>query len=69
MKTLRTVTNENGIVNQFTTDAEFLEYARKVYKENEDGNRCPSEIHWLPENIHQATEYINEYCSNLELNE
>lgn len=37
METLRTVTNENGIIKQFATDADFLEYAKKVYKENEDG--------------------------------
>lgn len=28
-----------------------------------------SAIHWLPENIQQATEYIAEYCPDLELTE
>lgn len=66
---IRTVTHENGTVKTFTTDEEFLNYAREVYKENEEGNPYPSEIYWLPENIGQATEYIHEWCGNLELNE
>lgn len=67
--TKRTVTNIDNIVKTFNTDEEFLEYAKSIYKENEDGNPYPSEIHWLPENIQQATEYIEEYCSDLTLEE
>ena len=65
---MRTVTNEKGEVKNFKTDNEFLEYAQKVYKENEIGSPFgDSTIHWLPENIQQATEYIYEYCGDLEL--
>lgn len=65
-----TVTNIDGIVKVFPTDELFLEYARAVYKENEDGDPFgPSELHWLPEDIYQAKEYIHEYCDNLELTE
>jgi hypothetical protein len=65
---MRTVTNINGIVKEFATDKDFLEYAQKVYKENEIGSPFgDSTIHWLPENIQQATEYIYEYCGDLEL--
>ena len=65
---MRTVTNESGEVKNFETDNEFLEYAQKVYKENEIGSPFgDSTIHWLPENIQQATEYIYEYCGDLEL--
>ena len=65
-----TVTNEDGLVKGFPTDELFLEYARAVYKENEDDNPFgPSEIHRLPEDIYQAKEYIHEYCDDLELTE
>ena len=70
MKTLnamRKVINENGEVKNFDTDNEFLEYAQKVYKENEIGQPYESEIHWMPENIQQAEEYIHEYCLDLEI--
>ena len=70
MKTLnamRKVINENGEVKNFDTDNEFLEYAQKVYKENEIGQPYKSEIHWMPENIQQAEEYIHEYCLDLEI--
>jgi len=63
----RTVTNIDGVKKEFTSDEAFLEYAQLIYKENEDGQPYPSEIHWLPENIQQATEYIVEYCPDLEL--
>lgn len=56
-----------GEVKTFDTDEQFLNYVRTVYSENEDGQPYPSEIHWLPENIQQATEYIVEYCPDLEL--
>ena len=65
---IRVVTNsENNVVKTFKTDDEFLDYAQKVYKQYEEGQPYKSTIHWLPENIQQATEYIVEYCSNLEL--
>ena len=65
----RTVINIDGIKKVFLTDNSFLEYARVIYKENEDGQPYDSELHWLPENIQQATEYIVEYCQDLELTE
>ncbi len=61
------VTNIDGIVKNFKSDEEFLEYAKAIYRENEDGQPYPSVIHWLPENIQQAKEYIHEYCDNLTL--
>ena len=65
-----TVTNEEGLVIVFPTDELFLEYARAVYKEFEISEHFPpSEIHWLPENVREAKEYIHEYCNNLELTE
>ena len=64
---MRKVINENGEVKNFDTDNEFLEYAQKVYKENEIGQPYKSEIHWMPENIQQAEEYIHEYCLDLEI--
>lgn len=70
MKTLnamRKVINENGEVKNFDTDNEFLEYAQKIYKENEIEQPYKSEIHWMPENIQQAEEYIHEYCLDLEI--
>lgn len=66
---MKQVKNIDGIVKTFNTDAEFLEYVRAIYKENEEGQPYDSEIHWLPENIQQATEYIVEYCPDLELTE
>lgn len=66
---MRTVKNIDGLVKSFNTDEQFLEYVRAIYKENEEDNPYPSEIHWMPENIQQATEYIVEYCPDLELNE
>ena len=66
---MRKVINENGEVKNFDTDNEFLEYAQKVYKENEIGQPYKSEIHWMPENIQQAEEYIHEYCLDLEITE
>jgi len=66
---MKQVTNIDGIIKTFNTDAEFLEYVRTIYKENEDEQPYKSEIHWLPENVQQATEYIVEYCPDLELTE
>lgn len=66
---MKQVTNIDGIIKTFNTDAEFLEYVRVIYKENEDGQPYESEIHWIPENIQQAIEYIGEYCPDLELTE
>jgi hypothetical protein len=71
-KNIRTVTNIDGIVKTFTTDEEFINYARIIYKENEESEEddpCYPLFHWLPENIQQATEYIHEWCDDLELNE
>jgi len=65
---MRTVTNIDGLVKVFERDEGFITYARSTYKENEEGSPYPpSEIHWMPENIQQAEEYIHEYCQNLEL--
>lgn len=66
---MRTVKNIDNIIKTFHTDEDFLKYVQAIYKENEDGEPYPSEIHWLPENIQQATEYIVEYCPDLELTE
>jgi len=66
---MRTVKNIDGIIKTFNTDDEFLNYVRAIYKENEGGQPYESNIHWLPENIQQATEYIVEYCPELELTE
>jgi len=68
---MRTVTNtKTGSKHHFGDDGAFLRYARQIYKENEIpspfGN---STIHWPPGNIQQATEYIHEYCGDLELTE
>lgn len=64
-----TVTNIDNVVKTFETDEQLLEYAQKIYSENEDGNPYWSEIHWQPENIQQAKEYIHEYCPELKLEE
>jgi len=66
---MRRVTNIDNVVKTFDTDQEFLDYARNVYDENENGQPYPSEIYWKPENIQQATEYIVEYCPDLVLEE
>ncbi len=66
---MRKVTNIDGVETVFNTDEEFIEYARQIYKENEEGQPFPSEIHWMPDNIQQAVEYIYEYCDNLTLTE
>lgn len=66
---MKQIKNIDGIVKTFNTDAEFLAYVQAIYKENEDGLPYKSEIHWLPGNIQQATEYIVEYCPDLELTE
>jgi len=64
-----TVTNIDNIVKSFSSDEELLSYTQSIYRENEEGQPYPSEIHWLPENIQQAKEYLNEYCPELILNE
>lgn len=64
---MKTVTNIDGIVKTFNTDTEFLEYARMIYKENEEGNDYDSELHFMPEHIGNSLEYIHEYCGDLEL--
>lgn len=62
----RIVTNINtGVDKYFDNDEDFLEYVKILYRENEEGNPYPSTIHWEPENIQQASEYIHEYCSDL----
>lgn len=63
------VTNIDNVVKYFASDLEFVNFARRIYRENEEDQPYPSEIHWLPENVQQATEYIHEYCDNLTLNE
>jgi len=62
-KVMRIVIYENGVKKIFNTDEEFLKFAQDYYRDNEDGN---SEIHWLPDNIYNAVEYISEY-TELEL--
>lgn len=64
-----TITNIDGIIKTFQSDTELLTFAQKIYRENEDDQPYPSTIHWLPENIQQAKEYIHEYCDNLDLKE
>lgn len=63
------VENIDNITKEFENDEELLSYAQEIYKENEDEQPYPSEIHWLPENIQQAKEYIVEYCPDLTLTE
>lgn len=67
--TIRTVTNIDNVQKEFSTDESFIEYVRKVYNENEDGQPFSSEFHWPPDNIQQAIEYIVEYCPDLILTE
>lgn len=63
-----TVENKRSVTNLYTkevlhfdTDQEFLEYACKTYHENEDTDPFgPSTIHFLPECIENAVEYISE---------
>lgn len=65
---MRTVINESGEAKSFETDQQFLEYARQVYRENEIGSPFgDSIIHFMPKNISNALEYIEEYCGDLEL--
>ena len=64
---MKSIKNIDDVIKTFNNDDEFLNYVKDVYKENEDGQPYKSEIHWLPENIQQATEYIVEYCPDLEL--
>jgi hypothetical protein len=63
------VKNIDGIVKEFDTDQKLLEYTQKVYRENETDQPYPSEVHWEPETVQQAKEYIHEYCDNLTLEE
>lgn len=60
----RTIRTPEGKEKTFTTDEAFLSEVQKIYKATWDGQPYPSEIHWLPENIQQATEYIVEYTDN-----
>lgn len=69
MSTLRIITDTDGRKHEFVTDVHFLEYVRKLYTENESTNPYPSDIHFLPECIQHATEYIVEYCPELKLDE
>lgn len=64
---MRQVKNIDGMVKEFKNNADFLSYVQAIYKENEGGQPYESQIHWMPENIQQATEYIVEYCPDLEL--
>lgn len=50
-----------GEVQDFESEAAFLKRVQEIYRRNEDPNPYPSEIHWLPDTVEQATEYINEY--------
>lgn len=65
--TKRIVTNIDGVAKEFNTDSEFIEYVKAIYTENESGQPYDCELHWLPENIIQALEYVNEYCPALTL--
>lgn len=69
VRRIRKIQNIDDVIKTFNTDDEFMDYVRKVYKENEDANLYPSQIHWLPENIQQAKEYIEEWCTDLILTE
>lgn len=59
------VINFENDVRTFNSDEELLKFAQLIYSEND--NYYPSEIHWMPENIMQAKEYIHEYCDGLVL--
>lgn len=50
-----------GEVQDFESETAFLKRVQEIYRRNEDPNPYPSEIHWLPDTVEQATEYINEY--------
>lgn len=68
----RTVINiEIGIEKTFKTDKEFLEYAKILFHENEDGQPYPSAYYCVsePQSVEQAAEYIVGYCGDLELTE
>ena len=59
-----TVTNIDGVVKEFTTDNDFINYAQIIFDENEE----PDTYLIRPNGVERAENYINTYCSNLELN-
>lgn len=54
------VTNIDNVVKTFKSDSELIDYARQIAIENED-----HDFSILGRS--DAIEYIEEYCSNLEL--
>ncbi len=67
--TVREIMNKKGDSRKFYTDKAFLKYVQELYTKNESGNIYPNKIHFMPENISNATEYIVEYCPELILHE
>ncbi len=61
--------NIDGVIKEFYSNQQFMDFVRLLYAENEEDAPYPSEIHFLPEHIQNAKEYIVEYCSNWELEE
>lgn len=57
------IENIDGIVKEFTTDREFIEYAKLVFNENEEPDTYLSE----PDTVQDAEQYINTYCTDLTL--
>lgn len=51
---------ENQIIKSFNTDDEFVDFIKKIASENDDDNILIS-------NKIQAINYLQTYCSNLEL--
>lgn len=51
---------ENQIIKSFNTDDEFVDFIKKIASENDDDNILIS-------NKIQAINYLQTYCSNLDL--
>lgn len=43
-------------------DSSLIYFAKAMYDKNEAAVPYPSEVHWSPENVQQAKEYLVEYC-------
>lgn len=59
-----TVENIDGIVKEFTTDEDFINYAQTIFIENEEPGTF---LHLHPTSVETAEHYIKTYCDNLEL--
>lgn len=52
------ITNVDGIVKNFDTDQEFIEYTKSVFKENEEPDTPLLE----PQSIDDCKSYLEAYC-------